>query len=969
MRARGSHAAARTRLRRRAPRLAALTSLVVAVGVLGIPPVDAASEKLLQNVDVRVAGDGTVTSIDSTLLRATGDAMPVAEEKTHDPAATAAELPVRVLTSYRMGERAGTDLSDIEGESGRVVIDVTVQNTTVRPEQIEASSGGRTTTSTALVGVPLTVVGGVTLGEDALGTVVTDLDDTADVTNGIVSRSGGDTRVQWSTFLAPPRMAASATFRLVQDVEDFTVPTFDLSVQPGLVTDTSVDRLLDTVFGGGAGSVQDLDLRTVMLLDDVTATIDQASSALDDVQSTLDGARRGLGQQTIVQLRDGQQRISTDLADLVTELEGLQDDSEQTFTDSGDAIIGDVGTTIDRVLGLLGDPSAILAGSTPDTTTGPDGCAVDVVVGRGGDTVFGQLNAVSAHLAAIARSTDRCRDSIVNRLQRLLVSSGDGEGRVSIQERLTQLSGDLTSERTRVLDVRTTLKENIAAATAGTLHGVVDQLGSDLEALRALAADANSSEETGPLPRLRERLEALQTDLGELGEATDPDSELADALASMRTTALDQAEVLEGSDSVTAQIDDAAAALCGLTLTDDADIATRDAAIGELTGSDCAGTTPTAGSAVERIATAADAFRDIADQADQVDPAGGGSGLLPVLNRILEALGAEVTRILGVFFGPSGLVDGALADLSDALTGVEDGITAVVGTPGADPQPSDEETCAVPVTEDAELVRLRAAVATIDCRQDNIGEDVDVLLASSAGGARPAVAEVLQTSAAGLAGYGADLQNLSDGLSTDIGDRFDAVGESLGSAQEEATCVSGRRIEELREQLGETEPAGAGRGERICGEQVDQVDQDATRRATAEGRITASVARALSLLGGRITASNGETDRTRLQLVELLGTVLTRIGDPNAPGGTGLLGIIGDQVANTADQNERILGAAEDAGSFRSIRQQSLLGLAKEQEIRDRSLELTEEFGVFDVDVAEASTHRVVFTFHVGGGA
>ena len=93
-------------------------------------------QRVLQSVSVGVGPDGSITGIDSTSISKTDSSDLTTADESFDPASVAGDLPVRILTSYRLGDRSGTDLSEIVGESGRVEIEVVVQNTTVRPQKL-----------------------------------------------------------------------------------------------------------------------------------------------------------------------------------------------------------------------------------------------------------------------------------------------------------------------------------------------------------------------------------------------------------------------------------------------------------------------------------------------------------------------------------------------------------------------------------------------------------------------------------------------------------------------------------------------------------------------------------------------------------------------------------------------------------------------------------------------------------------
>ena len=104
--------------------------------------------------------------------------------------------------------------------------------------------------------------------------------------------SDGTTQVQWATILAPPQIGPSATLTLVVDAKDFKHPSFDLSVQPGLVTDPSVGALVDAAFQPGTSSELKLQARTIGLVGEVNTVLARAGETISKVRTTLDCLRR-----------------------------------------------------------------------------------------------------------------------------------------------------------------------------------------------------------------------------------------------------------------------------------------------------------------------------------------------------------------------------------------------------------------------------------------------------------------------------------------------------------------------------------------------------------------------------------------------------------------------------------------------------------------------------------------------------
>ena len=243
-------AGVRSRLRRarRRPRRSAAAVAVATVlaltwvqGVTGGTQARAEEARSLESIDIAVSPSGAVTAVSGTTVSVSPDGRRAAAgTRTYAPRDVAKDLPVRVRTAYRTADGAGTDLSEIAGYTGRVTVDVFVENLTVKPQSLTYDVAGTSRTRTALVGAPLTLSAAVSLDADP-DSVITASSDAQGVTNGVLSRTGdGKSQVQWAALLAPPQLGATADLRLVVDAVDFKVPEFGLSVQTGLITDPSV---------------------------------------------------------------------------------------------------------------------------------------------------------------------------------------------------------------------------------------------------------------------------------------------------------------------------------------------------------------------------------------------------------------------------------------------------------------------------------------------------------------------------------------------------------------------------------------------------------------------------------------------------------------------------------------------------------------------------------------------------------
>lgn len=365
--------------------LAAVVVLAVVAALLRAPGrvepaaeqqvrVPALRDRVLQSVDVTLAEDGSLTGVDDTVVisRAYGGSAD-SRSTTYDPSGVVDDLPVRVLTAYRTEKGAGTRLSDLQGHSGYLVIDLTVQNLTVKPQQLTYDVAGHSRTTTAMVGAPLTVVASAALPGtsaasvvsaasvgSAFGTSSTSKSRPArETTNGVLSRSADDTtQVQWATILAPPQLEASATLRLVVDAENFTLPWIDLSVQPGLVTDPSLGALVDAAFNPERSDELALQSRTLKLIGDVNGVLDRASDTISGVRKTLETTSETLGTKTVRSLRSRTDSLTASVKTSRDNLESLDQDLNQSVTATNSATLSRMAETVASLDALLGDTTA-----------------------------------------------------------------------------------------------------------------------------------------------------------------------------------------------------------------------------------------------------------------------------------------------------------------------------------------------------------------------------------------------------------------------------------------------------------------------------------------------------------------------------------------------------------------------------------------------------------------------------------
>ena len=916
--------------RARATRAVLAVALVGAMLSAGAAPAQAESGQVLQQVDVRLGSDGTVTSLDTTSVRR-GEEGSESDEASYDPQEAAEELPVRIQTAYRLDDEAGTDLADIAGRSGRVVIDVTVQNTTVEPEEVTYDAGGVQRSQFALVGVPMTVVASASLGEGSLAEVVTEGDgEDADVTNGVLSRSaGGDSRVQWATMLAPPRLAPSATFRLVLETEDFQPPVLDIGVQPGLVTDTSLTGLLDEAFSDEEGGAIDTEARTVEVIGDVSSALTQASAVLTDIEARLSDSSERLGSQTIADLQSSSAGVSQQLGSLSADLTRLDGSLGQQLGGVEDDAVSALSTSLGEVKDVLGDPARI---KPPKPQDGAEGCRVDLGRDLAAPTVYGQLAAVSSRLGTLSNASGACRESIADDLVRQIGSAQevadcapDSASAVCVlataRERLDEEAGVLVQ-----LGEGLTGRFDAGAVQdlGGSLAAVVSEL-EDIEAAAGRIIDSGSTP-TRPLAvllgSLVGSLESLKT-LLQPGSATGLES----AFAGINTIAGTQAAAIgtpEAAGSIAQQAQALTASVCAIPgladVTDTSQIPAEVLAqlqqglvsrIDEArSAAGCAGGTTIA----QRLATVRGALLEV-----QSTSAVEGDG--------------SVARALASLRGS---VDTSLAELVAAIDDTVDvadlrGLVSRVAALGASAEvPSCEDiTERTPV---GSVDALRFAYQRVSCNQAGLEREIDKAFVEARKALESTGGEIGRSIGA------------TDGARRKADER---VTELFGTLSQGADRAAARIVEQG--------------GRRIANQRAG-LDRQVRQ---AEARLGGAVGDALRTIGTNIAAANGDLDESEVRLRADLQRVLVDLGTRES-GGTGILGSLATGASQTGVANDTVQLANARASAFGSVRGKALDEVFLQQEQTIRSLERQQEFRVFDDGVAEDDTLLTVFSFHLG---
>lgn len=900
-------------------------AVVLAGGVVTgtqLLPAHAAPERVLQGVDVAVGSDGRVRTITSTAVRQSSDEV-VDDVEELDAAEHAADLPVRVQTQWRMDGRSGTDLADIEGESGRVVVEVSVQNTTVRPRQVRYDSDGVSKSRWALVGAPLTVMASADLGDDSFGSVVMK-DDLAPetVTNGVLDR--GDDRnaqIQWAAMLAPPRLAANMTMRLVIDTDDFEVPTFDVSVQPGLVTDPSVQRLLEVAFSDEAGGTRAMETRTIELIGSVNGVLTEASGVLSQIQTELGGAADQLGARTISNMQSSSREVSTSMAGLSADLQALSTSIGDQLESGNDTALTNLKKNVDRVKDLLGDPE-----TEPAPPRDVAGCALSPAPSKKKVTVMEQLATVSSQLDSLGLATDNCRTIITDELEKAVgVVADDGTCLPARSASCLILgAGAKFSEHLATL---TTFRDDFASRFDETLVG-------DVAGTTAALNDA-----VAEIDRRAQRLGWGGTD--EIDQVV---QEVVDLLRYARATLAPEGGIgpKEQLDSLAAELRSAADELDSVV--GRRGLATADQQLVRI----------------RQLACNPGPLQPVSPQADEISRLAVGVACgeeVPEDGYPETSLGGRLVDITEVRDGllqhaaTTANVSTAVAKLSDSVNGALDEAEGLLDAEAPDlsrrmlalvcgvrslsvPEADLTGPCTGGTATTAPMPQLVAAVG--DLEENQAGLTDEQISEAFAG----AVAVLERSEQDAVAGAGEVSQ-----AGQDAGAR---VGGLVGDLQRE---IEGTGDEILRD------------GRRVVKQQRKGMDRTVNQ---VDRQLSAGVAKAVRAINGDVNDSNRNIKASERRLLADLRKVLVDLGE-RRNNGSGLLGSLVTGATRTGVSNQQVRSANDTAASFSRVRAQGLDALLMEQEQTSMALRIQDELPVFGIDVPEGSVHTTVYSFKVAG--
>ena len=962
---------ARRRPRRSAAAVAVVTvlALIWAQGVTGGAQARAEEARSLESIDIAVSPSGAVTAVSGTTVSVSPDGRRAAAgTRTYAPRDVAKDLPVRVRTAYRTADGAGTDLSEIAGYTGRVTVDVFVENLTVKPQSLTYDVAGTSRTRTALVGAPLTLSAAVSLdtGPDS---VITASSDAQGVTNGVLSRTGeGKSQVQWAALLAPPQLGATADLRLVVDAVDFKVPEFDLSVQTGLITDPSVQGLMDAAFRTDTGSQLALTTSTIGVLSQVNESLAKAHAIVDRVSTTLTGNADTIGTQTLADLTSSSQSLSSSMQSIGTDLDGLTQTLTQTLTSTQSSTTAQLLQVVNTASAIMGDTSrpaqvpsleslgcqaqpgagptaqALVGSETPAPAQGSGdaaGAAGPAAQADSGNGVYGSVNRVSGLLQAYAQANDECRAAVQAQLSEAL---GDADTSTCTQGSVSATCS-LAAAQQQVNAAVASLGEQADAVTAAlqpetradvlTSSTTLGEKVTGVETALNRLAPSEGGEGTGD----------LSTELETLNQAVDALTPGVDALVSTLDDIHSSATAAQANNTTArAQIADAARDLC-TEIASAKDPALLQQARARLTSTPCPGAgggaadNKPADGAADKPADDKPGGGDAADDkpADKPDDGSSADAALSAQSTSLEQVvtASDTTTPGGATKKDVDAVRTAVADVAAARDAI---VLAVDGAPDDPSKPSLSGS----------LKDLRTAVTDLRSGYDALNASVDKLdqdQTAAAAGVRTA--------------FDKTAKETTDAVSTTVGTQIRLIGAQAETSRAAVGASFDAATSGMRTSAGAITSDSA----RTIQEQTAQIQDQAAGSSAA---LSSQIEGSLTSMTQGLTGSVVDIEAARSLLTSDLDRVLLDIGSPDGSG-TGLVGIMSSSAALAGSAGHQVAAANQAVAAHGAVRAQDMEGILLQQAQVKASLQAQSRVNGLAAPRPAAEQRTIVYSFRVGG--
>lgn len=944
---------------------------------------------VLQNVNVQMGRDGEVSSIESTNIYVNDkDRTSSSSNVQFKPKDVVNDLPVRVSLQYSTERGSGTNLNDLNGYSGEITIKVTVENLTVKTEDVTYDASGTSRTSPAPVGTPFSIAASTVLSGSPTQVITTP--DAADSsTNGVVSTNEeGKAVVQWGAISAPPVTASSSSFVLKVKAKDFSAPTFNISVQPGFASDLSGAGIITNGFTSQDASQVALLQRTIDTVNEVNTTLTSASSQVAQVRQSLDDTSATLGKDTAEHLKTQNESLTKTMQGLQANIESLQKDLSEASRTNNSQLISQLERTVAALHSMLGDTSA-----RPNVSVSHSGgrCVVHREEGANSRSVYGNLAQLSAALNAYAEASSDCQQDLTASIREI----------VGPEHPTAETCSSNGSVTCALFGASVTVQSSLIALVA-TGEKIVDHLqpeylkgaNSNYSALKRQMDELVEQVEKDPssldadaVRSLSEKVSAARQNVNRMKETS---SRLIESIKNVHSRAASaRAELVDGSGSMSAQNKELAEQLCALSTERGGSLSAEQVEHlrGYLTASSCGGAaSPSAAPSSEAPSPAPSESASAApseepskkieapsaapsSEAPSAEPTAteGNTRVITVENanertytsntpaartpmeqRIAAAVAAwdEVLAATSMDDPKEGLARDA-KDLNDAVNAVDGALGEIEKTlnDAANAQNQDAEKKEEP-TDEAKVSlrdRIHSASDAVNALGKNL-EDMTNMQADLSTAIKEAFKESADETRESLTGM----------ISEEIR-KVSSDGSSSASAAKEAFSASIAGITDTANTVVQ-----------VAGESIEVQHKDMNDRIEGLRQSLDSVTeRSLVALSTRAENATRDLAGASVQLNNDLSKLMLDLGDSNAEG-AGLLGALKSNSAKAGAADYQLALAMQNAQGYTNLRSEDIAALQKRQAQFKASLQRLRSLPTFHLSNAGSAEVKTVYTFQIG---
>lgn len=938
---------------------------------------------VLQNVNIQMGRDGDVSSIESTNIYVNDkDRTSSTSNVQFKPKDVVNDLPVRVSLQYSTERGSGTNLNDLNGYSGEITIKVTVENLTVKTQDVTYDASGTSRTSPAPVGTPFSIAASTVLSGSPTQVITTP--DAADSsTNGVVSTNDeGKAVVQWGAISAPPVTGSSSSFVLKVKAKDFSAPTFNISVQPGFASDLSGAGIITNGFTSQDASQVALLQRTIDTVNDVNSTLNSASSQVAQVRQNLDDTSATFGKDVAEHLKTQNESLTKTMQGLQANIESLQKDLSEASRTNNSQLISQLERTVAALHTMLGDTTA-----RPNVSVShSDGrCVVHREEDASSRSVYGNLVQLSAVLNAYAEASSDCQQDLTASIREI----------VGPEHPTAETCSSNGSVTCALFGASVTVQSSLIALVA-TGEKIVDHLqpeylkgaNTNYSALKRQMDEIVQQVEKDPssldadaVRALREKVSAARQGVNQLKETS---SRLIESIKNVHSRAASaRADLVEGSGSMSAQNKELAEQLCALSTERGGSLSAEQVEHlrGYLTASSCGGAaSPSAAPSSEAPSEApspapsgsasttpsAEPSKNEAPSAESTATEGNTRSITvenanrrtitpntsatrtPMDQRIAAAVAAwdEVLAATSMDDPKEGLARDA-KDLNDAVNAVDGALGEVEKTlnDAANAQNQDAEKKEEP-TDQAKVSlrdRIRSASDAVNALGKNL-EDMTNMQADLS----TAIKEAFKESA------DETRESLTNMISEEIR-KVSSDGSSSASAAKEAFSASIAGITDTANTVVQ-----------VAGDSIEVQHKDMDERIEGLRQSLDSVTeRSLVALSTRAENATRDLAGASVQLNNDLSKLMLDLGDSNAEG-AGLLGALKSNSAKAGAADYQLALAMQNAQGYTNLRSEDIAALQKRQAQFKASLQRLRSLPTFHLSNAGSAEVKTVYTFQIG---